>query len=142
MNKIKLIIVLIIGVFLSGCSSCPIKPNPFPKNIGSIYQYNEPPEICFFPVNKAKWDGYKVTTKNWNQLTDYQKTQFITEGITDIETNAKVNIEVKDYWRLLISINTGVNMANIETPNEEVPMIKFLLESLKASGMVKESNPK
>lgn len=55
--------------------------NPFPQNTDSPYEYNSDniPDICFFPANKARWDGSKITVKEWPMLTDFQKTMFIAE---------------------------------------------------------------
>ena len=136
-NKKQLIVALAIGVLLTGCSSLPTKPNPFPKNKSSIYQYDNPPEICFFPTNKAKWDGYKVTNKNWEQLTDYQKSMFISEANEEIKRNEPVIIEALDTDRIIIALNgMTINMQK-QIPRVELAMIKILYDLYKEMNAVK-----
>lgn len=142
MNKNQLIFVLTIGVFLSGCSSFSTKPYPFPKNIGSSYEYdsNNIPDVCFFPVEKARWDGYKVTNKNWNQLTDFQKTMFISEAADEIQRNEKVTVDLKGGWLVLSSLNKGVEEAGNSPSHLEFPMIRLMHDALKESGQIKPVN--
>ncbi len=93
----QLVVVLMVGIFLSGCISTPIKSDPSPKNKGTAYEYSNDniPDICFFPVEKARWDGYKVTNKNWSALTDFQKTMFIGEWVEETEKNENVTIDAQ-----------------------------------------------
>ena len=139
MNKRHLIIVLMIGVFLAGCASLPTKPYPFPKNIGSNYEYDRDniPDVCFFPVEKSRWDGYKVTNKNWDQLTDFQKTMFISEAAEEIQRNEKVTVDLKGGWIVLSSLNKGVEEAEKSPTHIEFPMIRLMHDSLKESGQIK-----
>ena len=139
MNKKQLIAALVISIFLTGCSFLPEKPYPFPKNIGSSYEYdsNNIPDVCFFPVEKARWDGYKVTNKNWNQLTDFQKTMFISEAAEEIERNEKVTVDLKGGWLVLSSLNEGVEKAERSPSHLEFPMIRLMYEALKESGQIK-----
>jgi len=139
MNRKKLILGLIAGVFLSGCSTLPTKPHPFPKNIGTIYEYsgNNIPDVCFFPVEKARWDGYKVTNNNWNQLTDFQKTMFISEAAKEIEKNEKVTVDLKGGWGVLAVMNKTVADIDKDSANIEFPMIKLMHGILKDSSQIK-----
>jgi maltose-binding protein MalE len=95
--------------------------DPFPQNTGTIYEYDEPPAVYFFPADKAKWDGYKITASVWHKLTDGQKVAFIEEGAKEIERNEGVKVVIKDEPMLLIGINGSVSGLP-----EDVPMIKFL----------------
>jgi len=139
MNKKYLIAALIIGLFLSGCSSLPTKPYSFPKNTGTNYEYGSDniPDVCFFPVKKARWDGYKVTNKNWDQLTDFQKTMFISEAADEIQRNENVTVDLKGGWLVLISLNKGVEEAEKSSSHIEFTMIRLMHDALKESGQIK-----
>ncbi len=138
-NKKKLMIVLIIGAFFCGCSSIPTKPCLFPKNQGSIYEYsdNNIPAVYFFPAEKARWDGYKVTNNNWDQLTDFQKTTFISEAAKEIERNEKVTVRLKGGRDILIAMNKTVADIENNGSNVEFPMIKLMHGTLKESNQIK-----
>ncbi len=109
--------------------------DPFPQNRGTIYDYGDDiPDICFFPVDKARWNGYEVTVAKWPQLTDFQKTMFISEGTEEIERNEGVKVDIKDGWKLLIAINGGVATM---PKDSSVPVLRFLRDLLKMDGSIK-----
>ena len=56
------------------------------------YDENNPPEVFFFPKDKAKWDGSKVTMSEWYMLTELQKEKFLSEYFQEL--NAKFNIDI------------------------------------------------
>ena len=106
--------------------------DPFPENKGTNYEYDneDPLGVCFFPVEKARWDGYKITNKNWHQLTDFQKTMFLTEATEEIEKYENATVDFHGGWGTLIALNTLVAKMEEEFPDAELPMIKLLLETL------------
>ena len=67
-----------------------------PENIGSKYEYNnnERIDVWFFPKEKARWDGAKVSLLDWNKLTRAQKVTFIVEYIKQMNSQYKSNIVV------------------------------------------------
>ena len=56
----------------------PRKQEWFPLNKGTIYDYGDESihKVFFFPVDEARWDGSKITPKEWRMLTDFQKVAF------------------------------------------------------------------
>jgi len=72
---------------------------------GSLYSYNKNdiPEIFFFPKEKARWDGSKVTLREWYMLTDLQKEKFISEYVHEMakQYSGPVNIVFGDYVNAL-----------------------------------------
>jgi len=79
----------------------------FPKNKDTIYEYSRDniPETCFFPVDKARWDGSKITTKEWQMLTDFQKITFISEYIQEKKQNECKAIIKDKGWDDLAILN-------------------------------------
>jgi len=49
------------------------------------YSTEDLPEVCFFPVLEARWNGYEVLNKNWRSLDDYLKQRFIAEAAKEIQ---------------------------------------------------------
>ncbi len=71
----------------------------------SIYSYDEnnAPLVFFFPKETARWDGSRVTMKEWYMLTSLQKQKFISEYIADLERQYRQSITVMglDYLEAL-----------------------------------------
>jgi len=142
MNKNILYTILFLSFFCIGIAQAEF--DPFPENKDSIYYYdneNDVPEICFFGKG-ARWDGYKVMTKDWGKLTDYQKTMFISEGAEEIERNENVKVIWNDGWDILVAVNGGINNLHKEDPTKEVSIIKFLRDTLRNSGLIKVGSTK
>jgi hypothetical protein len=116
----------------------------FAQNQGNQFEYSQEdiPEICFFPSEKARWDGYTVTNKNWNLLTDFQKMTFVSEAIAEIELNENVTILLNDEERLLSvsAISAAVEKAEADNIDFEFPVIKLLYESLKDAEKLNQSS--
>lgn len=72
-----------------------------PENKGSEYEYNndERVDIWFFPKEKAKWDGSRVSLLDWHKLSRGQKVMFILEYIKQVnkEYNTNISVEVDKY---------------------------------------------
>lgn len=110
--------------------------DPFPQNRGTIYEYGDDvPDICFFPIDKARWNGYEVSVAKWPLLTDFQKMMFISEGAEEIERSEGVKVDIKDGWKLLIAINGGIAAM---PKDSSVPVLRFLRDLLKMDGSIKE----
>jgi len=132
--KIRLAILALTTVFLlNGCVST---PGPVIKTSVNIYQYDQAPYFWFFPKEWAKWDGYKITNKNWNQLSDYQKLMFILEGIDELQRKVAVTIKINDRARTIVALNYSVDKINKEIPKTEISMISFMYDVLKDAKMV------
>ncbi|MDD5120146.1 MAG: hypothetical protein PHR84_02410 [Candidatus Omnitrophica bacterium] len=133
--KIDMPVIILAAVFLlGGCAS--VRPVAKVDIIEEDYTYTEEPEICFFPKDKAKWDGYRVTNKNWGRLTDYQKLMFIFEGSKEIEKKKAVIVSLKDTSRTLFALNYGMDMVNKENPDAAVPVIDFFYDILQETKMI------
>lgn len=128
-----------LGVFifaavflLTGCAGVPLLKKKAPVN---IYQSAGVVSIYFFPKSLAKWDGYELTNKNWNQLTEYQKLMFILEGIRELEREKEVVIMAKDIQRTITALDYGVNKMNKDVPQAEILMINFMYDVFEEAKM-------
>ena len=128
----RLISVIIISLFfISLCSAGALlqeddRDSALDVSSGEgIYAYdqNRPPETFFFPKDKARWDGEKVTLSEWYMLTEIQKKKFIDEYISAIQGAYKIDLETigADYLKAL---NIFSEYSNENTMRE--PSTKFI----------------
>jgi hypothetical protein len=111
--------------------------DPFPQNRGTIYDYGDDiPDICFFPIDKARWNGYEVTADKWPQLTDYQKVKFIEEGAEEIERNEKVKVDIGDGFHLIVAINGGIEAVPKDTKFPVIRLLRDLLMMKNNKGVI------
>lgn len=125
---------------LSNMAQTSSEADPFPLNRGTIYEYSGDhiPGILFFPVEKAKWNGFKVMAADWKKLTDYQKIMFIKEAAGEIERNEKVAVNTEDMQRVIFAMSEGIKSMEKEAPDvaQVQAMIRFLYDSLKGTEML------
>lgn len=116
------------------------KPAASALNKDSVYKNhsNKLPDVCFFPREGAFWDGYGVTNKNWEQLSDDQKTRFIAEGIEEIQRNETLFVAIPDKERLLASMNAMAGQTEQTLPEAKLEMIKILHDLIIQSAFTKE----
>ena len=110
------------------------------NDVKSMYEYNpdyDVPDVCFFPLKEARWNGYWVTNKTWDQLDDFQKRKFITEGIGEIERSDDVSVKLENIDEMLAALDAGVAKAAKEKPEIEFPMMRLLRGSLQEAGLLK-----
>lgn len=130
--KIRFLALVAITVFLlNGCASFSGS-----KKITNNFQYSETPDICFFPKDQAKWDGYQITNKNWNKLNNYLKLMFIFEATKELEKRDRVIITIKDSARTVRALDYGIDKINKDIPKAQVLVIDFLNDVLKEAKMV------
>ena len=103
---------LFIFIFITGlilcCGRCAVSSEgevAQAKTEGSIYSYNnnDIPEVFFFPKEKARWDGTKVTMREWYMLTDMQKEKFVSEYLGELKKQYQGAMEALglDYLKAL-----------------------------------------
>lgn len=68
-----------------------------------IYDEANPPEVFFFPKESARWDGTKITVREWYMLSDLQKQKFITEYLNEMrkQYNSPIDVAGTDYLKAL-----------------------------------------
>lgn len=70
-----------------------------------LFTYDEadPPEVFFFPKDKARWDGTKITVREWYMLSELQKQKFITEYLDEMrkQYNSPIDVAGMDYLKAL-----------------------------------------
>ncbi len=102
----------------SGESDTPSGKNP------DLFTYDEmnPPEVFFFPADKARWDGNKITVREWYMLSDSQKQKFISEYIGEIrkQYNSPVDIASMDYLKALNMFSYFSSDRNSSEPTTKI----------------------
>ncbi|MFH1771434.1 MAG: hypothetical protein ABH872_01310 [Candidatus Omnitrophota bacterium] len=147
-------LVIMISLFFLACTSLfsqgisahptyqverydPEEFDPFPQNRGTVFEYSQDdiPEICFFPVDKARWDGTKITAEEWPKLTDHQEVMFVGEYIEGLEKELNTDIEF-DPWGLSAYLNKFV--AGCPDEYLDTPMTMALHAFLVNQGKIEE----
>jgi hypothetical protein len=108
-----------------------------PSHKGSGYEYgrDEIINVFFFPSQEAKWDGYKVKDKDWDNLNEKQKYMFIDEGTKELERLYKTKIEYERSIQSIIEpINTTARILALGGGNQA--MINVLYLFFKGSGYI------
>ena len=137
---------MIIAAFLSGLSvdaacdeSKAVEFDAHALSGGSIYSYDEnnPPEVFFFPKDKARWNGAMVTMREWYMLTELQKERFINEYLQQLQGQYRTSFDVmgNDYLKAL---NAFSSYSNDKTLRE--PSTKFIDILLSGQGKLTEKN--
>jgi len=105
-----------------------------------IYQYHpdQMPKFLFFPKEKARWEGEKITAKEWELLTSVQKTGFITEYIEEIEKNFYISVQI-DPLDYMIGLNGRAEDCKDQCLNKTIT--SFIDEFLEYEGIVLRGKP-
>ncbi|MFA6321479.1 MAG: hypothetical protein WCY36_06465, partial [Candidatus Omnitrophota bacterium] len=105
---------------------------------GSIYSYsdNDIPEVFFFPKEKARWDGNKVTMSEWYMLTDLQKEKFVSEYMGELKKQYQGTMEALglNYLKALDLFSFYANEKAKSEPSTKV--IDLLLKGQEKSGAI------
>lgn len=112
------------------------------RNLDSDYSCSEKeiPEVCFFPVDKARWNGYKVLAKEWKKLTRFQKNEFIVEGIKEIENKEHLSVGFIDGVPDLIdAIDKTTHLFGLGGEGK-IPVITLIYKFLVQAGYIKEDD--
>lgn len=115
--------ILFILQCATGIAWC-LDPAQAPKSGSSVYEYDEkdPPAVFFFPPEKARWDGSRVTIREWYMLTETQKEKFISEYLEEIRKSYRSPIDVVglDYLRALNMFSYFANEKKAASPTTKV----------------------
>jgi len=136
MNK-KLIFIIIFGLILCG-NVRPIYSASSGNMEGSIYAYKDDdvPQVFFFPKEKARWDGNKVTMSEWYMLTDLQKEKFVSEYLGELKKQYQGAFEILglDYLKALDLFSYYANEKAKSEPSTKV--IDLLVKGQESNGVV------
>jgi len=105
---------------------------------GGIYKYdkNNPPEVWFFPADKARWDGAKITAKDWHMLSNFQKVVFINEYIEYFGQRFYITIKGIDAYSYSISLDNFADECKGGCLKK--PMTGFIEELLAQDGILED----
>ena len=125
----KLILLLLFSLIAITCFAEEF--DPFPLNRGSIYEYSDDdiPDVCFFPINTSQWNGNEVTTTNWGKLTDFQKAQFVSEGLKELVDKEQIEEQEIDGWPMIMALNhMSSSMKSLEPNLSMIAVLRDLLQ--------------
>ena len=96
------------------------------------YDYSErdKEKIRFFPIEKARWNGYEVTAEEWDQLSDFLKMRFLRDARTEIEVHENSVILVNDTDRLVKAMNESLKELQADPKLRKMPVITFFYAML------------
>ena len=138
----KSTLAIVMSLFLTFCFMTE-KVHGDNQKSGGMYEYNpdyDVPEVCFFPLKGARWNGYWVTNKTWDELDDFQKRKFVTEGIGEIERSDDVLVKLGNIDNMIEALSAGVAKVAKEKSNIEFPMMKLLRGSLQEAGLLERES--
>ena len=127
-----------ILIFLLSTLLCSIGLAQENLSLTQNFSYNkyESIDVCFFPVEKARWNGYEVLSRDWKSFDKYQKLKYISEALEEIKDKERVSIpsEVSvDYLALMFDqLNAFAALSG-----ERQPVITLLLKTLAEQGLIK-----
>jgi len=108
-------------------------------NKTSLFKYvdDEIPRVCFFPSKQARWDGYKVTVRNWHELTDMQRIMFVKEAIDEIEANTGGEVAFDHYWAMKDGLDRLTQSIREDGSDEDHTIIGGIIFVLDTMGTIK-----
>lgn len=123
-NRKSIILILIAICMVTSCILHAAKGEAS-GSADSLYVYDpiDPPDVFFFPKEKARWDGSKVTLREWYTLTDLQKQRFISEYLTEVSGRQGIstdNISFFDYLKTLNLFSYYSNDNCVNVPSSKV----------------------
>jgi hypothetical protein len=110
-------------------------------NRKTIYEYDDDnalPDICFFPAQKARWDGNEVLIQDWEKLTYPQKTAFVNEGIKEIERKTGAKTYCDDRGRLVDAVGRSIEQLRLTSGGayDKEKVIQLVESILSENGMM------
>lgn len=115
---------------------------PFTKGPATAYFYNadDLPEVFFFPVDKARWNGYRILTGSWRYLTLYQKIMFVTEAMNEIELKEHTIIKDKiDMLNLIAELDKTTYILALGG-KRRFPVIGLIFQFLQEAGYITQDS--
>lgn len=89
------------------------------------YSVREQADIRFFPVEKARWNGYQVTIEDWDQLSNFLKARFLRDAKTELEVNENSVILINDMDRLVRAMDESLQELKTDPRFKNMPVITF-----------------
>lgn len=131
-----LTLLIVLCIFMSGVAVAEdLDFGMGGENVGTEFEWinDDIPEICFFPEDKARWNGSEVTGNDWLCLIEYQMGMFISEYIEQLEKlyRTPINIKVDDY---VMGMSSFVYMN--EEKAEEALMVDVLNDLLNSQAAI------
>ena len=104
-----------------------------------VYSEREKENIRFFPVEKARWNGYEVTAGDWDQLSDFLKMRYLRDAKTEIEVQESSVILINDMVRLVRAMNESLRELQADPRFRGMPVITFFHTMLLRNHAIKKA---
>ncbi|MCX5705731.1 MAG: hypothetical protein NTZ92_06725 [Candidatus Omnitrophica bacterium] len=100
------------------------------------YEGSEFIENYFFPLEKAKWNGYEVLNSDWRELDYSQKSRFVLEAIQEIEDKENVDVVFsRPESELVLSLDRINHILSLG--GENIPVVTLMLMAFYKEGDIK-----
>jgi len=114
-----------------------ISPQPSKKKYD--YSKRDISGIHFFPVERARWNGYEVKASEWDQLTDFLKMRFLQDARTEIEVHENSVILISDMHRLVKAMDVSLKELQADPRLKDMPVIQFFYIMLLKHNAIKKA---
>lgn len=104
-----------------------------------VYSEREKKDIRFFPVEKARWNGYEVTAGDWDQLSDFLKMRYLRDAKTEIEVRESSVILINDMVRLVRAMDESLKELQNDPKFRGMPVITFFHTMLLRNHAIKKA---
>lgn len=121
-------------------NSASISSPSAPKENKYTYDSKDIPNIHFFPVEKARWNGYELRAREWHQLPDFLKRRFLQGARTEIEVHENAVVLVNSMDRLVRAMDESLKEVLAEPGYEEMSVMKFFYIMLLQHDAIKKAH--
>jgi hypothetical protein len=104
-----------------------------------VYSKKEENDIRFFPVEKARWNGYEVAIEDWDQLTDFLKMRFLRDAKTEIEVRESSVILVSNMILLVKAMDESIKELQADPKLKGMPVLAFFYMMLLRNHAIKKA---
>jgi len=103
------------------------------------YAAKEISDLHFFPIEKARWNGYEIRADEWNQLSIFLKKRFLQDARTEIEVHENSIILFNDINRLVKAMDESLKELQAEPKLKDMPVMKFFYIMLLQNNAIKKA---
>lgn len=111
-----------------------------PQKVKYTYDPKEVADIHFFPVEKARWNGYTLRAKEWDELSVFLKRRFLQDARTEIEVHDNSVVLIDSMDRLVMAMDVSLKELQMDAQFKEMPVMKFFYIMLLQHNAIKKAH--